>query len=777
MLSKLTANHGMAVASVFFPEPMDYVEFATPSDAAYHLIREIAANGRVELIDSHSGNIAYAKRYTENYIYCEEADRSLTFLEQRLSEVPDLLPPAPQYSELVERIRSADTELREKIRMAQDLEVQQEQARRKLSCLRYFIPLVDHSVGGEDTEGGGASGSSYEISLVAGAELIQSVVGLVPSARVPALFKTVYRLSRGNAIYHRGDALGDLTPYAIFLHSATLCVKVKAVCQSFYPDVYEFPGDATSLTETEAQLASQIEQQALVETQTRSVNRDFLAELGREYWAWRAFVTRERQIWAVLDYGDFERADGTAFYFGWIPRRFSEALEPIQGAAQQASGSPREIAVAVTPAEEHEDLVVPTFIEENEFSTGFQSLNDAYGIPNYDEVNGGAFYGMYPFLFAVMFGDIGHAFFYCLISVAVLIFDPVVKKRNIDLGEIGGAIFSMKWLLALASLCSLYCGFIYNEFFGLPLFMANSAYREGQSDSNVRRWEKVGDSVYPFGMDPEWFFKDNELIFLNSYKMKLSVVMGMCQMVFGMFLQLIKHFHRRDWLEILVVWLPEMLYLVPFFGYLVVIIIVKWGTKFPQGSDGVNLIQMLIGMILSMGSKDPSLELYSAQWGVQTGIVVIFILSIPMMLFIKPGIQCFKLRGTPDFNILEIFVMNLIHVIEFALGALSHTASYLRLWALSLAHSQLSKVLYEQLFMQLMNMGAPTAIRGFLMVVGFAGYAVLTVAILLGMEAFSALLHAIRLMWVEFSSKFYEGMGTAFSPLSSRSVMATVGIR
>eukprot|EP00658_Telonema_sp_P-2_P018603 TRINITY_DN17296_c0_g1_i1.p1 TRINITY_DN17296_c0_g1~~TRINITY_DN17296_c0_g1_i1.p1 ORF type:complete len:125 (+),score=22.32 TRINITY_DN17296_c0_g1_i1:440-814(+) len=111
----------------------------------------------------------------------------------------------------------------------------------------------------------------------------------------------------------------------------------------------------------------------------------------------------------------------------------------------------------------------------------------------------------------------------------------------------------------------------------------------------------------------------------------------------------------------------------------------------------------------------------------------------------------------------EVFIHQTIHTIEYVLGCISNTASYLRLWALSLAHSQLSEVFWNYILNgQKFGVGFNSTTP--MLVACFFVWLAATIGVLMVMETLSAFLHALRLQWVEFQSKFYCADGILFEP-------------
>merc|ERR1712224_290178 len=122
-----------------------------------------------------------------------------------------------------------------------------------------------------------------------------------------------------------------------------------------------------------------------------------------------------------------------------------------------------------------------------------------------------------------------------------------------------------------------------------------------------------------------------------------------------------------------------------------------------------------------------------------------------------------------DFEFGEVFIHQIIETIEYVLGTVSHTASYLRIWALSLAHQQLSLVFYQKTLMMVFTAGLSPYVASICTFFAFAAWFGVTSGVLLGMDVLECFLHTLRLHWVEFQSKFYKSdSGVLFEPFSIR---------
>ena len=63
--------------------------------------------------------------------------------------------------------------------------------------------------------------------------------------------------------------------------------------------------------------------------------------------------------------------------------------------------------------------------------------------------------------------------------------------------------------------------------------------------------------------------------------MKMSILMGVTQMTLGIFMSLLNFLHTRDFLSIWCEFVPQVVFFGSLFGYLSVLIILKWVTPGP----------------------------------------------------------------------------------------------------------------------------------------------------------------------------------------------------
>ena len=674
-----------------------------------------------------------------------------------------------------------------------------------------------------DEAGSTASGSA-STSAAAKAIRLGFITGVVPSERAEAFERVLFRATRGNMFLKQAPidgkmedpATGDKvlkTVFVVFFAGERARQKVLKICEAFGANRYPFPEDAQRQRAMNAEVTARLrELHATLEASSK--HRDATLEgIGYSLEEWNKLVKCEKGVYHTLNCLSIDVTRKCLVAEGWCPVAAKPRVQAVLVAAARASSSQMSTVFQLLPSSESP----PTYFITNKVTSVFQLIVEAYGVPRYREVNPTVFTIVtFPFLFAVMFGDLGHALL--MLMFAGYLIRNEKKLGSEKLGEIFGMAFGGRYCIALMAVFSLFTGLLYNEFFSVPMTFAGPSTfvcpsnpgggpETWDSCAEARHTGLVPTGTYGFGADPVWHGTRSELPFFNSVKMKMSVIMGVIQMMLGILMSFLNHRYFNDRLSIICEFIPQVLFLTSIFGYLCLLMVIKWTTP----GCVADLYHVMIYMFLAPGNVDctdkatgkagcPENVILGSAKGqafFQNLLLLTAFVCVPWMLVPKPLIlkkrheAAMKARGGAHgagghddteqllgsehdssheahgavaaaappagggghghgghFDFGELMVHQMIHTIEFVLGAISNTASYLRLWALSLAHAQLSAVFYEKVLMAGVASGSPIGLT-----IAFFVWACATMGVLMVMETLSAFLHALRLHWVEFQAR------------------------
>lgn len=803
-------------------EEMTLVQIFLSQEASYNCIRELGELGAVQFADLNEGVNAFSRNYVSEIRRSEEMERRLRFfageIEREKLPVPAdyNVPQAPNPKDLID----LEATLEQLEGETRQINANQEALLRNFYELKELKHVLNSAnaffqAGAAIQQEGLRERQVPHYDEEAGGNInrhLSFLCGVINRTKIPVFERVLWRASRGKALLRHmeiEEALKDpateeeipKSTFIVYFQGEQLKMRVKKICEGLGATTYPCKEDWEERRQTEEEVEKRLNELTNILNETKNHRFRMLNTVVSSINSWIIQVRKVKAIWYTMN--KFKKTEtGLLHAEGWCPKlQLNEVDRALKRGAQAAGSEVAPILNTVTTRR-----TPPTYHRTNKLTKGYQAIIDAYGVATYQEINPAIFTIItFPFLFGIMFGDIGHGFVMFLAGLYLVMKENYFNKRLKSYEEIFLMMYHGRYIIMMNGMFAVYAGFLYNDIFSLSLNIFGMSWQPTDFDHYknasglINKNAMFGLDPYPkgkewsgnpyfFGIDPFWNLAENKLTFINSYKMKLAVILGLTQMTFGLVVSLYNYRFKGKTIDVYCTFIPQMIFLQCLIGYLVFMIFFKWFACDARTAQP-SLLICLINMFLKFGGEiEPEMTLYANQRYIQSALVVIAVICVPWMFGAKPVIehmyprvkqasyQQFDNEGDEEeeeeeHSMMDVMVHQGIETIEFTLGCISNTASYLRLWALSLAHAELSEVLWSMVMEAGLGMDINKYVNPIAIMITFAFWAVLTVAILIVMEGLSAFLHALRLHWVEFQNKFYEGEGHLFAPFSFERIL------
>jgi V-type H+-transporting ATPase subunit a len=140
---------------------------------------------------------------------------------------------------------------------------------------------------------------------------------------------------------------------------------------------------------------------------------------------YKLFISKEKALFISLN--KLKQGDKLFMGFCWIPKCEQENSFKLIGGIKERNVN---IEIPTFKLVPNHNVKPPTMFKNNDFTIVFQEIVNTYGIPSYKEANPAVFTIVtFPFLYGVMFGDIGHGFILFMCGFLLCALNFFLKPR------------------------------------------------------------------------------------------------------------------------------------------------------------------------------------------------------------------------------------------------------------------------------------------------------------------------------------------------------------